>query len=134
MASARQPVFLALDDVLALHQDQISRYGGAPGIRDIGLLKSALASPAVTFDGALLHRSLAEMAAAYLYHLSQNHPFIDGNKRTALAAALVFLWINGHRVRIPEDELYALVIGVAGGSVSKPDIAVFFSRHRMDSP
>lgn len=133
MAGARQPVFLALDDVLALHQDQISRYGGAAGIRDIGLLQSAIAAPAVTFDGALLHRSLAEMAAAYLYHLSQNHPFIDGNKRTALAAALVFLWINGHRVRIPEDDLYAMAIGVAGGRVSKADIAVFFARHRTGS-
>ncbi len=91
------PTFLTLDEVLALHEDQITRYGGRRGVRDLGLLISALGTPSATFDGRFLHDDLFEMAAAYLYHLARNHPFVDGNKRTAFAAALVFLWINGFR-------------------------------------
>lgn len=71
-------VFLALDEVLALHADQIGRYGGRRGIRDVGLLQSALAVPAATFGAGFLHGSVHEMAAAYLFHLAQNHPFVDG--------------------------------------------------------
>lgn len=126
-----RPLFLTLDEVLAIHSDQISRYGGANGIRDITLLQSAIGTPAVTFHGRLLHESLTEMAAAYLSHITRNHPFVDGNRRTGLATALVFLWMNGHKIRASEDELVNLVIGVAEGSISKPEIAVFLSRHRM---
>lgn len=78
------PTFLGLDEVLELHEDQLRHHGGTPGVRDLGLLESALAVPAATFDGRLLHESVFEMAAAYLVHIAQNHPFIDGNKRTAL--------------------------------------------------
>lgn len=88
------PCFLTLDEVLALHEDQIRRYGGAIGLRDAGLLSSAVATPRATFAGELLHGTLVEIAAAYLYHLARNHPFVDGNKRTALAACLAFLWLN----------------------------------------
>lgn len=123
------PLFLTLDEVLALHEDQIRRYGGSPGLRDPGLLSSAVAVPRATFDGALLHGSLFEMAAAYLYHLARNHPFIDGNKRTALAAALAFLWLNDHELEAGEDELTELVLGVAAGSVSKAQVAVFLEAH-----
>ena len=76
------PDFLTLDEVLEIHRDQIERYGGAAGIRDLGLLQSALAQPSATFGGQYLHADLHEMAAAYLYHLVQNHPFLDGNKST----------------------------------------------------
>jgi death-on-curing protein len=85
------PVFLTLDEVLALHEDQIRRYGGSPGLRDPGLLSSALGAVSATFGGRFLHLSLFEMAAAYLFYLAQNRPFVDGNKRTALASALTFL-------------------------------------------
>lgn len=71
----RDPAFLTLDEVLALHADQIERYGGSGGLRDLGLLESAVAAPRATFGGALLHPTLPEMAAAYLFHLVQNHPF-----------------------------------------------------------
>ncbi|HYQ81440.1 MAG TPA: Fic family protein, partial [Anaeromyxobacteraceae bacterium] len=80
MTRRRKPAFLTLDEVLALHADQIGRYGGSPGLRDLGLLESALAAPRATFGGEHLHGSLPEMAAAYLFHLVRNHPFVDGNK------------------------------------------------------
>ena len=131
------PVFLTLDEVLALHADQIERYGGSQGIRDMGLLESALAVPAATFGGQFLHGSFHEMAAAYLFHLTQNHPFIDGNKRVGLMAMLAFLGLNDLRLAAREDELVALVLGVAAGRVSKAEVAVFVQRHswrRRSSP
>lgn len=123
------PLFLTLDEVLALHEDQIRRYGGSPGLRDLALLSSAVAMPRATFGGALLHESLIEMAAAYLYHLARNHPFIDGNKRAALSAALAFLWLNDHQLEAGEDELTDLVLGVAAGRASKAQVALFLEEH-----
>ena len=123
------PLFLTLDEVLAVHADQIHRYGGREGVLDLGLLGSALSMPQASFDGVQLHASLAEMAAAYLFHISQNHPFVDGNKRTALAAALVFLWVNDLRLDAGEDELTELVMGVAAGRKGKADVAVFIAAH-----
>jgi death-on-curing protein len=121
-----RPTFLTLDEVLALHAWQITSYGGTPGIRELGLLESALAVPQSTFDGAFLHATVHEMAAAYLFHIAQNHPFIDGNKRVALAAALVFLWLNGFEVKASEDAVVKLTVGVAAGRLSKAEVAVFF--------
>jgi death-on-curing protein len=118
-------LFLTLDEVLALHADQIRRYGGRRGIRDIGLLQSALGTPRATFDGALLHSTLSEMAAAHLFHLVQNHAFVDGNKRVGLVAALVFLGLNDVSIEADPDELTELVLGVAAGKVSKAEVAVF---------
>lgn len=129
MRSSPEPGFLSLDEVLALHEDQIRRYGGAIGFRDVRLLSSAGATPRATFDGELLHESLFEMAAAYLHHLAKNHPFVDGNKRTALAACLAFLWLNDHELEAGEDELTELVLGVAAGRVSKAQVAVFLEDH-----
>lgn len=127
------PLFLALDEVLFIHADQVRRYGGTRGLRDLGLLRSALAMPGASFGGAYLHASLAEMAAAYLFHITRNHPFLDGNKRAALATALVFLWLNGQRVEADEDELTSLVMGVAAGKVGKAEVAVFIGArlHRL---
>jgi death-on-curing protein len=125
------PVFLALDEVLALHSDQIRRYGGSPGIRDQGLLSSALAMPSATFGGAFLHPSLVEMAAAYLFHIARNHPFIDGNKRTSLAAAFTFLLMNDIWIEAGDDALTDLVMGVAEGRVTKSEVAVFLQDHAI---
>jgi death-on-curing protein len=122
-------VFLTLDEVLALHADQIERYGGRPGIRDLGLLESALAMPRAAFGGRRLHESLPEMAAAYLFHLVRGHPFLDGNKRVGLMAMLAFLGLNSLRLHAAEAELVELVIGVATGRVSKAEVAVFVQRH-----
>ena len=120
------PTFLGLDEVIDLHSDQLERYGGASGIRDLGLLESALALPAATFDGRFLHESAFEMAAAYLVAIAQNHPFLDGNKRTALIAAIAFLGLNGWRVHADIAPLIDLVLGVAERRRTKADVTVFF--------
>jgi death-on-curing protein len=121
--------FLSLAEVLEIHQDQIVRYGGEPGTRDLGLLQSALAMPEATFGGRFLHTDLFEMAAAYLFHLVQNHPFIDGNKRVGAVAAIVFLDLNGTEFDAPAGSLYDLVIALAQGERSKADAAVFLKEH-----
>jgi death-on-curing protein len=90
--------FLSVDEVVQLHEDQIRPYGGASGLRDISLLESAVAQPAATFEGRDLHPDLIDKAAAYAFHLCCDHPFVDGNKRVALASALVFLDLNGVEV------------------------------------
>ena len=88
-----------------------------------------MGSAAATFDGAFVHGTLFEMAAAMLYGICRNHPFVDGNERTAVAAALVFLDMNGIETAAKEDEFYDLVIGVAEGRASKSSVAVFLERH-----
>jgi death on curing protein len=122
------PAFLTLDEILSLHEDQIRRHGGSGGVRDIGLLQSAIGTVMATFGGSFLHETLFEMAAAYLFHISRNHPFIDGNKRTAIAAALTFLEMNGVEIDADENALYDLVIGVATGKLTRADAAVFFQK------
>ncbi len=121
--------FLSFDDVLALHARSIELFGGSLGIRDVGLLESALAMPSAGFGDEDMHPTLHEKAAAYLYHIVKNHPFVDGNKRTGLIVATTFLGANGARLRAPGDELYELVIGLAEGTRSKADAAVFLAAH-----
>jgi len=118
-------LFLTLDEALAIHAHQIARYGGSLGVRDRGLLESALAMPAATFAGEYLHPSLHEQASAYLFHLVKNHPFVDGNKRVGLASCRAFLRLNGVRVHAGDDDLVDIVMGVAEGRRSKADVAVF---------
>ncbi len=122
------PVFLNLSEVLRIHRDQIERYGGNPGVRDIGLLQSALAMPAAGFAGLYLHRDLFEMAAAYLSYITGNHPFRDGNIRTGAACALVFLELNDIEVEVNEDALVEMVTAVAEGKAKKDSIADFLRK------
>jgi death on curing protein len=117
--------FVSLDEVLALHADQISRYGGEAGLRDLALLKSALAMPQARFGGQWLHPTLHEMAAAYLFHIIRNHPFIDGNKRAGLVCAIAFLGLNDLELIADPDDLVQLVLGVAEGRTDKSQVAVF---------
>ena len=123
------PIFLTLAEALEIHSDQIFRYGGLGGVRDIGLLNSALAMPPASFGGEFLHPSLHEMAAAYLFHIVRNHPFVDGNKRSGAVAALVFLVMNEVSFSATPSALERLVTGVADGSVSKPAVGAFFEQH-----
>ena len=123
------PVFLSLDEVIAIHRDQLDRYGGAEGIRDITLLQSALAMPQAGFGGQYLHRDTCEMAAAYLFHLVKNHPFVDGNKRVGAVAAVVFMALNDLALKAPVSEFEALVLAVARGQADKQVIAQFFREH-----
>ena len=124
-----KPLFLTLDEVLSLHAEQIRLFGGSSGIRDIGLLQSAVGSVEATFGGAFLHETIFAMAAAYLYGICRNHPFIDGNKRTSVGAALTFLEMNDVEVDAAEDAFYDLVIGVAEGRISKASVTVFLEEH-----
>jgi death-on-curing protein len=120
------PFFLDLDHVLRLHNDMIENYGGPHGIRDLGLLLSAIATPQTAYEGEYIHGDIHEMAAAYMYHIVQNHPFIDGNKRTGAAAAIVFLAMNDISVANDEQGLVDLTLSVARGQAGKADIAEFF--------
>ena len=92
---------LTLAEVLEIHADQLRLFGGSEGIRDQGALESAVATPEATFAGAFLHETLWEMAAAYAFHIAQNQPFLDGNKRVGLNACLLFLTLNGWQVNDP---------------------------------
>ncbi|CBE69799.1 MAG: type II toxin-antitoxin system death-on-curing family toxin [Candidatus Methylomirabilis oxygeniifera] len=123
------PVFLSLDEVTEIHREMIERYGGSAGIRDMGLLQSAVAMPQASFGGQFLHADLFEMAAAYLFHLVQNHPFIDGNKRVGTAAAMVFLELNGVEVKVSNALLAATVLDLAQGKIAKATIAEFLKTH-----
>jgi len=123
------PEFVNLQDVFEIHKDQIARYGGSPGIRDIGLLESALAMPQAGMRGQYFHADLFEMAAAYLYHLVMNHPFVDGNKRVGLATALVFLELNGESPEATNEALAELTLAVAEGKTAKSALAEFFRKH-----
>ena len=122
------PLFLDIDRVLRTHLSLIERYGGEEGVRDIALLHSAIAMPQVSFGGESLHKDLFEMAAAYLYHIVQNHPFVDGNKRTGAAAAIIFLVMNDVEIEADEEGLVNLTLAVARGEAGKAEIARFLRR------
>ncbi|QSJ15823.1 type II toxin-antitoxin system death-on-curing family toxin [Nostoc sp. UHCC 0702] len=123
------PKFLYISQVLAIHQDQIISFGGTYGIRDEGLLDSALAQPQATFAGELLHPSIHEQAAAYLYYLVMNHPFMDGNKRTAFAVMDTFITMNEYNLNLSEEEAYNLIIRVVQKEISKEELSAFLEQH-----
>ena len=122
-----EPLFLTLAEAIDIHNDQIKRYGGRDGARDLGLLESAISIPQAGFGGKLLHTSLFEMAAAYAYHISENQPFVDGNKRTALAAALIFLAMNGVSICDPKSRLYDAMIKLSTHKLGKKALAALLA-------
>ncbi|MEG3850565.1 type II toxin-antitoxin system death-on-curing family toxin [Microcoleus sp. herbarium19] len=119
------PNFVSKSIVLSIPARQIERFGGTPGVRDEGLLESALAQPQATFGGEYLHRTIAEQAA-YLYHIAMNHPFIDGNKRSAFAVTDTFLRLNGFYLDLTDDRAYDLVMQVARGTMTKEELSTEF--------
>ncbi len=121
--------FLSVDQVQEIHRRGIEEHGGSPDLRDRGLLESAAAMPQAQFGGEFLHTGLPTMAAAYLFHLCKNHPFVDGNKRVAIAAAETFVLLNDHELAATDDELAQLTLGVADGSISKDEAIAFFRKH-----
>lgn len=123
------PAFLSIEHVLAIHQRVIYEFGGDAAVRDHGLLASAVAMPAAQFAGRLLHEDIPVMAAAYLFHLCKNHPFVDGNKRVAVTAAEVFLLLNDRYLSATNEQLEEVIFGVATGQVSKEEVIGFFRRH-----
>jgi death-on-curing protein len=117
------PDFPSLDEVVSLHDQQLARYGGAAGLRDAGSLASAVATPQASFGGEFLHVDLFHMAAAYAFHIAENQPFVDGNKRTGLLAALVFLDMNGIHVADPATRLYDAMLDIAAHRLDKVGLA-----------
>ena len=114
--------FLPESIVMAIHDDQIRLYGGSYGVRDASALDSALHMPQAQFGGELLHPTILHMAAAYGFHLSQNHPFLDGNKRIAGMAMFTFLRLNGLEPIATETEYYNAIMAVASGQMSKEQL------------
>src|SRR6056297_301421 len=121
--------FLKKEITLAFHQDQLDLYGGKPGVRDEKLLESALAQPQASFEGEYVHEDLYQMAAAYGFHLCQNHPFYDGNKRTALIAMYTFLYVNGYQIKADKKSLFAIIMDLASGKVKKDELAEYLKKH-----
>ena len=120
--------FLTLSEVLLILEDQIRNYGGKYGVRDIHLLSSAIYMPESSFDGQYLHKTIPAMAATYAFHICQNHPFVDGNKRVALASSLVFLDINGYEFNCKDESLYNEIMNVAKGEIKKEELLKFYER------
>lgn len=121
--------FLEKETVLRFQKDQILQYGGKEGLRDEGLLESALAQPKASFDGEYVHKDLHHMAAAYGYHLCKNHPFFDGNKRISLIAMYTFLHVNGYKIVADKKSLYAIIIDLAKGEVEKEELAEYLRKN-----
>jgi len=119
------PAFLELGEILLIHRDQLERYGGSAGVRDVAILQSATAMPRAGIADRYLHENIFEMAAAYLYYIVRDHPFVDGNKRTGAVAALVFLAMNDIDILVDEDWLETMVRSVAEGTTTKADVATF---------
>ncbi len=119
----KEPFFLTLAEVIEIHNDQIERYGGNAAIRDLGLLQSAIAQPSASFSGQWLHEDIFMMAAAYAFHICGNHPFVDGNKRAALASALTFLRLNGIDRDDPRGKLLEAMLRMARGELTKEEFA-----------
>ena len=124
--------FLDRSIILIFHDDQLKRYGGAEGIRDEHLLDSALAQPQASFAGEYVHKDIFHMAAAYGFHLCQNHPFYDGNKRTALAAMYTFLYVNGYKLMADKKSLYAIMIDLASGKITKDELREFLESESIN--
>ena len=124
--------YLSLAQVLSLHAQQLQRYGGSDGVRDRGALESAIARPAMTFGGDDLYVDLASKAAALMHSLALNHPFIDGNKRVAAHAAILFCELNGHEFTGSVAEVVETTLAVAEGERSPEALAIWF-RQRLRS-
>ena len=123
-------MILALEEALAIHELQISVFGGSPGLRDQGLLEAALSRPLQTFDGSELYPSLEEKAAALLESIVVNHPFFDGNKRLGYVLMRLVLMEAGKDIKASQEEKFEMVIGVAKGELKAADIAIWL-RERM---
>ena len=117
--SADNSVHLTVEIVSEIRAEAITRFGGAGGVREIALLESAVSAPQASFGGKSPYGDLVEVAAAYLYYLCKNHPFVDGNKRTALGACIVFLRLNGIEPKPDGPEWEELVLGIASGILDR---------------
>ena len=115
---------LTVEIVREIHSEAIARFGGSDGVREVALLESAVAAPQASFAGKSPYGDLAEVAASYLYYLCRNHPFIDGNKRAALGACIVFLRLNGIEPKADGPEWGDLVLAIAAGTLDRDEATV----------
>jgi len=120
--------FLTVEEVIEVHDILIGKYGGSYGIRDIGLLISAIEMPKATMFGEYLHQSIYDKAAAYLFHIVSNHAFIDGNKRTSAAVTLIFLKQNEIEIKFSIPEFEEMVCAAAQSQINKNQISEFLSK------
>lgn len=128
MTVPAEPLFLSREDVEEIHAYQTRVFGGSSGLRDSGLLESAVATPQSSFGGKFLYADVFEMAAAYMVSIIGNHPFLDGNKRTGAMSAAVFLEVNGYDFRADASEFTAVAFKAAQGKISVRELADFFRR------
>ena len=124
MSEPTEPLWITYEQAIAIHSRQLRRFGGAPGLRDEGMLRSALERPINKWQYE--QASLPELAAAYAFGLAKNHAFVDGNKRTGLHAALMFLATNGLELPRDDERLYEAMIAMAERRMSKDDLAALF--------
>ena len=128
------PRFLSLDDVLILHAIAIEDQGGDSSLRDKALLESAVATPAQQFGGQYLHEDIPAMAAGYAFHICQNHPFMDGNKRAGTAAMIAFLSDNGWSFDAAADEAEPVILQLAAGNLEKAEFTDWVRKHVREEP
>ena len=133
-ASSNKCLHLTVEIVLEIHDEAISQFGGASGLRDRAMLESAVAAPQASFGGQSIFADIIEIAAAYLYYLCSNHPFVDGNKRVALGSCLVFLQLNGIEPAPDSDDWENLTLAVAAGSLSRAEVTQRLRELIVDAP
>lgn len=121
--------YVTLDELIAIHDSMIEDYGGSHGIRDLGLLQSALARPQASFAGQDLYESILDKAAALFHSLMFNHAFVDGNKRTTLTATARFLYLNGYTLLAKDEELVTFPLQVENHHFSIQQIATWLEEH-----
>lgn len=127
--SVVEPRFLTIEEITTLHETAIFQHGGSLGQRDIAALESALAQPRHVFDDQFAHAFPFDMAAVYAFHICMNHPFVDGNKRTAFAAAVVFLRLNGFNLEADENDAAEMMLAVANSEMDKEAISRWLAKH-----
>jgi death-on-curing protein len=120
--TANNCLHLTVDIVLEIHGEAIAQFGGSDGLRDRALLESAIAAPQASFGGESPFSDVVEVAAAYLFYLCSNHPFIDGNKRAAIGSCLIFLQLNGLKPQPDSDDWENLTLAVAAGALSRDEV------------
>jgi death-on-curing protein len=124
--------YLTTSEILELHRLVIERTGGSPGVRDMNLLESATAQPAMAFGGEELYPTFSDKAAALAFSVIMNHPFVDGNKRAGHAAMETFLVLNGHEINAPRDEQEQIILQVAEGKVGREDFTDWLRTHMVE--
>ena len=122
-------VYLTLEQIIIIHEDQIVRYGGSSGLRDVALLESTVFRPQSSFGGEDLYSTIFDKASALMHSLILNHPFIDGNKRTGIASMLVFLELNGYRLRVIQKALVNVALGVESKKIDIEKLSAWLKKY-----